>query len=154
MSICAGPTICSSARAKPAASWLSHDPNPKGCPTQWSASASTCISANSLPVSPRPQPLSILRPSRRITRQPLLVALLKSLERETQALSDPAAAKAIPARVEQASTWVRGRSVQVHGPQACEGVTAGLDANGFLRVETANGLVTVQTGGLRAGKRD
>lgn len=91
-----------------------------------------------------------LEAQRRINRQPLLIALLKSLEQETQALSDPSAAKAIPARVEQASTWVRGRSVQVHGPQACEGVTAGLDANGFLRVETANGLVTVQTGGLRA----
>jgi hypothetical protein len=29
-------------------------------------------------------------------------------------------------------------------------VTAGLDENGFLRVATASGLVTVQTGGLRA----
>ena len=58
------------------------------------------------------------------------------------------------ARVEQASTWIRGRNVEVHGPQACTGVTAGLDENGFLRVETADGLVTVQTGGLaRRGKR-
>ena len=52
----------------------------------------------------------------------------------------------------QASTWVRGRNVEVHGPQACTGVTAGLDENGFLRVKTANGFVTVQTGGLRAGE--
>jgi hypothetical protein len=37
----------------------------------------------------------------------------------------------------------------VHGPQACEGVTAGLDEKGFLLVETTAGLVTVQTGGLR-----
>ncbi len=109
-----------------------------------------CISARSLPASPRPQPLSILRPSAASPARPLLVALLKSLEQETHALSDPSAAKAIPARVEQASTWVRGRSVEVHGPQACKGVTAGLDENGFLRVETADGLVTVQTGGLRA----
>ena len=42
----------------------------------------------------------------------------------------------------------------VHGPQACQGVTAGLDENGFLRVETAAGLVTVQTGGLRAAEKD
>jgi len=85
---------------------------------------------------------------RRIGRKALLVALLESLEREAGALSDQAA-RAIPQRVEQASTWIRGRKVQVHGPQACEGVTAGLDENGFLRVETAAGVVTVQTGGLR-----
>jgi len=87
---------------------------------------------------------------RRISRQALLIALLKSLERETGLLSDPAAATSVFQRVEQASTWIRGRKVQVHGPQACEGVTAGLDENGFLRVETDAGLITVQTGGLRA----
>jgi BirA family transcriptional regulator, biotin operon repressor / biotin---[acetyl-CoA-carboxylase] ligase len=91
-----------------------------------------------------------LEAQRRIIRQPLLLALLKSLERETAALLDPASAAAIPARVEKASTWVRGRRVLVHGPQACTGLTAGLDENGFLRVKTADELVTVQTGGLRA----
>ena len=84
-----------------------------------------------------------------ISRQTLLVALLKSLEREASALADEVAAKEILARVERASTWIRGRSVDVHGPQACTGVTAGLDEHGFLRVATADGLVTVQTGGLR-----
>ncbi len=90
-----------------------------------------------------------LESRRTISRQALLVALLKSLQRETCALADPVAAATIPARVEQASTWTRGRNVEVHGPQACTGVTAGLDENGFLRVKTANGFVTVQTGGLR-----
>jgi BirA family biotin operon repressor/biotin-[acetyl-CoA-carboxylase] ligase len=87
---------------------------------------------------------------RSISRQALLVALLKFLEREILALENPDAAKKIVARVEEASTWIRGRSVDVHGPQACTGVTTGLDENGFLRVITAGGLVTVQTGGLRA----
>jgi BirA family transcriptional regulator, biotin operon repressor / biotin---[acetyl-CoA-carboxylase] ligase len=86
----------------------------------------------------------------RVRRQPLLIALLKSLERETLALLDPAAGETIPARVEMASTWVRGRKVEVHGPQACIGVTAGLDEHGFLLVDTGTGLVTVQTGGIRA----
>jgi len=90
-----------------------------------------------------------LEAGRHISRQSLLAALLKSLEREASALADPAAAATIPARVEQASTWTRGRSVLVLGPQSCQGVTAGLDENGFLRVETAHGLITVQTGGLR-----
>jgi BirA family biotin operon repressor/biotin-[acetyl-CoA-carboxylase] ligase len=86
---------------------------------------------------------------RRVSRQTLLVALLKSLQQETLGLENPDAAKVIITRVEEMSTWMRSRNVEVHGPQACTGVTAGLDENGFLRVTTANGLVTVQTGGLR-----
>jgi len=86
---------------------------------------------------------------RHIARQALLVALLKSLEQEALALAHADAAKEAIARVEKASTWMRGRVVEVHGPQACSGVTAGLDENGFLQVATAQGLVTVQTGGLR-----
>jgi len=85
-----------------------------------------------------------------ISRQALLLSLLKSLQRESLALLDPATAELLPSRVEQASTWVRSRQVQVHGPQACKGVTAGLDKNGFLLVRTSDGLVTVQTGGIRA----
>lgn len=86
---------------------------------------------------------------RHISRQALLTALLKSLEREAIALEDPAACAAILGRVEAASTWIRGRRVAVHGPQACTGLTAGLDENGFLRVQTGAGIVTVQTGGIR-----
>lgn len=89
-----------------------------------------------------------------IPRQSLLVSLLKSLQREALALLDPASIQTIPRRVQQASSWVSGRSVEVHGPQACNGITAGLDENGFLLVRTANGLVTVQTGGLRAAEDD
>ena len=87
---------------------------------------------------------------RSISRQALLLALLKSLEHEAQILCEDEAARSLPARVEQHSTWLRGRRVEVHGPQACTGISAGLDAHGFLRVETAHGMVTVQTGGIRA----
>jgi BirA family transcriptional regulator, biotin operon repressor / biotin---[acetyl-CoA-carboxylase] ligase len=86
---------------------------------------------------------------RRVSRQALLVALLRAVEREASAVANPELAKAIPERIEATSSWVRGRRVEVHGPQACAGTTAGLDANGFLRVETASGLVIVQTGGIR-----
>jgi len=91
-----------------------------------------------------------LETGNRVSRQELLVSLLKSLERELVGLADAAAGVTIPARVERASTWIRGRQVEVHGPQACIGTTDGLDEHGFLRVRTANGLVTVQTGGIRA----
>ena len=85
-----------------------------------------------------------------ISRQALLLSLLKSLQRESLALLDPATAELLPSRVEQASTWACGRQVAVHGPQACNGVTAGLDKHGFLLVRTTDGIVTVQTGGIRA----
>lgn len=91
-----------------------------------------------------------LEVGRTVSRLDLLVALLESLEHEALALADPAAAVAIPARVAQASTWISGRRVEVHGPQACVGVTAGLDEHGFLLVRTESGVVTVQTGGIRA----
>jgi BirA family biotin operon repressor/biotin-[acetyl-CoA-carboxylase] ligase len=90
----------------------------------------------------------------RVSRQALLVALLKSLEREIVLLSKTEARKGILARVEEASTWLNGRRVTVHGPQECVGVTAGLNAQGFLQVRTGAGLVTVQTGGIRAAETE
>ena len=95
-----------------------------------------------------------LAAGRTVSRQALLVALLKSLEYQTMALCDSKSVDALLARVRQCSTWMSGRRVQVHGPQACTGITAGLDANGFLRVETLQGIVTVQTGGIRAPEMD
>jgi BirA family biotin operon repressor/biotin-[acetyl-CoA-carboxylase] ligase len=74
--------------------------------------------------------------------------------RESLSLYDPDAVPIIFYRVQQASTWIAGRRVRVHGPQACIGVTEGLDENGFLLVRTATGLVIVQTGGLRAVEDD
>ena len=85
----------------------------------------------------------------RTNRQALLVRLLKSLEREAVGLLDPAARGSIPARVETASSWARGRSVEVHGPQEYTGITEGLDEHGFLLVRTPGGVVQVQTGGIR-----
>jgi len=90
-----------------------------------------------------------LETGRRISRRALLVALLKSLEREALTLAEESAADLILSRVEQVSTWIRGKTVSVHGPQACSGVTAGMDEHGFLLVRTDAGTVTVQTGGIR-----
>jgi BirA family biotin operon repressor/biotin-[acetyl-CoA-carboxylase] ligase len=91
-----------------------------------------------------------LESGRTVDRQQLLIALLESLDREMGDLLEPSAVKTIRARMESASTWVRGREVEVHGPQACTGVTEGLDAQGFLMVRTSKGVVQVQTGGVRA----
>ena len=91
---------------------------------------------------------------RTISRQPLLIALLESLQSETWSLHDPSVVAAIPARVAQMSSWLWNRRVEVHGPQACVGITRGLDANGFLLVQTDRGIVTVQTGGIRNATTD
>jgi BirA family biotin operon repressor/biotin-[acetyl-CoA-carboxylase] ligase len=85
-----------------------------------------------------------------ISRQTLLTALLESLQSEASVLHDSAVVAAIPARVALSSSWLWNRPIQVHGPQACVGITRGLDENGFLLVETDSGIVTVQTGGIRA----
>lgn len=84
-----------------------------------------------------------------VSRQKLLIALLESLQRETSVLHDRAVVAAIPARVAQISSWLWNRRVEVHGPQACVGTTRGLDASGFLLVQTEDGIATVQTGGIR-----
>jgi BirA family biotin operon repressor/biotin-[acetyl-CoA-carboxylase] ligase len=94
-----------------------------------------------------------LESGRHISRQALLIALLESLQRETCGLHDPVVVAAIPSRITLASTWLWNRPVEVHGPQACVGVTRGLDSNGFLLVQTADGIVTVQTGGIRAAEK-
>lgn len=90
-----------------------------------------------------------LESGKRISRQALLIALLQSLEHESAGLLEPSIASAIARHAEQTSTWMNGRRVEVHGPQACTGITDGLDDRGFLRVRTASGIVIVQTGGLR-----
>ena len=91
-----------------------------------------------------------LEASRSVSRQLLLIELLKSLQAEVLLLEDEVSAKSIPQRVAAASTWIEGRAVEVHGPQACRGVTEGLDVHGFLRVRSPEGLIVVQTGGIRA----
>ena len=85
-------------------------------------------------------------------RQDLLIALLQSLYREAQALSaeTAGAAASILSRLEGASSWIRGKHVQVDEGGGYSGVTAGLDSRGFLQVRTAHGLRTVHSGGVRA----
>jgi BirA family biotin operon repressor/biotin-[acetyl-CoA-carboxylase] ligase len=88
-------------------------------------------------------------------RQELLVALLQSLQNEVAALTESTerAAHSICRRLEAGSTWIRGKRVRVEergdGEGGFTGVTEGLDARGFLRVRTADGMRTVLSGGVR-----
>ncbi len=51
---------------------------------------------------------------------------------------------------ERCSTYARGKSVSVDaGERVLRGITAGLDENGFLRLETETGIETIIAGGIR-----
>jgi BirA family biotin operon repressor/biotin-[acetyl-CoA-carboxylase] ligase len=86
------------------------------------------------------------------SRVELAAALLKSLDREYRALlkPGPGGRESVLRRFQQRSSSAQGRRVRVEEDGGYEGVTAGLDARGFLQVETRNGLRTVLSGGVRA----
>jgi BirA family biotin operon repressor/biotin-[acetyl-CoA-carboxylase] ligase len=87
----------------------------------------------------------------RFARVPLVAALLRALDREQAALHGGVAAarESILRRFEEHSSYCRGTAVVVEEDGGYEGVTRGLDERGFLRVETARGVRTVLSGGVR-----
>ena len=85
------------------------------------------------------------------SRQEILIELLKALQREVTSLSAdlPQATQSILGRLERSSTWIRGKRVMVDEAEGYTGTTAGLDPRGFLLVQTAAGVRTVLSGGVR-----
>jgi BirA family transcriptional regulator, biotin operon repressor / biotin---[acetyl-CoA-carboxylase] ligase len=88
------------------------------------------------------------------SRVELAAALLKSLDREYRALlkAGPGGRESVLRRFQERSSYAQGRRVHVDDDGGYAGVTAGLDARGFLQVETAKGLRTVLSGGVRAAE--
>ncbi|HEY5382908.1 MAG TPA: biotin--[acetyl-CoA-carboxylase] ligase [Acidobacteriaceae bacterium] len=89
-----------------------------------------------------------------VSRQTLLVALLRAIDREMDRLDREHAGlnegPGILARFDAASSWVRGKCVRVPENGGYTGVTAGLNSRGFLLVETDDGKRhTVLSGGVR-----
>jgi BirA family biotin operon repressor/biotin-[acetyl-CoA-carboxylase] ligase len=84
------------------------------------------------------------------SRLELCSALLKSLDREYRTLlANPGSSQEILQRFSNRSSSVRGRQVQVEENGGFEGMTAGLDSRGFLKVRTQTGLRTVYSGTVR-----
>jgi BirA family biotin operon repressor/biotin-[acetyl-CoA-carboxylase] ligase len=83
-------------------------------------------------------------------REDLLIALIESAIAYTKMLNE-AGRTAILAAFTRASTYAKGKRVVVDmGDRQIEGITAGLDDYGFLRVLQPNGkLETVLAGGVR-----
>jgi BirA family biotin operon repressor/biotin-[acetyl-CoA-carboxylase] ligase len=81
-------------------------------------------------------------------REALLASLLRAIEREVVNLE--AEPGTLLERFTEASSWVRGKRVRVGEEDGYTGVTAGLDARGFLRVLADDGSMrTVLSGGVR-----
>jgi BirA family biotin operon repressor/biotin-[acetyl-CoA-carboxylase] ligase len=90
-----------------------------------------------------------------VTRQALLIALLRSLDREIRNLIEQfrgtMSGPGLLERFTAASSWVRGKRVRVDEDGGYTGVTDGLDPRGFLRVAGDDGVLhTVLSGGVRA----
>jgi BirA family transcriptional regulator, biotin operon repressor / biotin---[acetyl-CoA-carboxylase] ligase len=84
----------------------------------------------------------------RVSREALLAALLRRLDAEVGLLS--VNGTELLERFAEASSWVRGKRVRVDEGGGYTGVTAGLDARGFLLVDGNDGLRrTVLSGGVR-----
>ena len=85
------------------------------------------------------------------SRVELVVALLKSLDREYRLLlNNSDARKSILRRFGENSSWVQGKAVRIEeNGSAFEGTTEGLDPRGFLQVRTAKGMQTVLSGTVR-----
>lgn len=87
------------------------------------------------------------------SRELLLAALLRAMDAEIRLLESAGSTDAsLLTRVEQASTWVRGKHVHVDETGGYHGITAGLDPRGFLLVDTESGRRTVLSGGVREAK--
>lgn len=85
------------------------------------------------------------------SRVEVAAALLKSLDREyRQLVQDPEARESILRRFAENSTWVLGKKIRIEeNGSSIEGTTQGLDARGFLQVQTAHGVQTVLSGTVR-----
>jgi BirA family biotin operon repressor/biotin-[acetyl-CoA-carboxylase] ligase len=85
------------------------------------------------------------------SRVELVVALLKSLDREyRRLLQETNVRESILQRFAENSSWAQGKDVRIEGDGAWfAGKTEGLDDRGFLRVRTAKGLQTVLSGTVR-----
>lgn len=111
------------------------------------------VNQPSFPADLRPLATSLrLETGRCWSRVELAAALLKSLHREYHALlkPGPGGRESVLRRFQERSSYARGRRVHVEEDGGYQGVTAGLDGRGFLQVETAKGLRTVLSGGVRA----
>ena len=90
---------------------------------------------------------SVAREGGRPEREPILAALLKALARWYALLQESDGAEKIVASWASRSSYATGKLVQVtNGDEVLQGVTCGVESDGALRLETAQGLHVVRAG--------
>jgi BirA family biotin operon repressor/biotin-[acetyl-CoA-carboxylase] ligase len=91
---------------------------------------------------------------RKCSRVELFAALLKSLDCEYRRFvqGGPDASAELIGRFEAASSLARGARVRVEENGGFEGITQGLDEQGFLLVRTESGIRRVLSGGVRSAQ--
>jgi BirA family biotin operon repressor/biotin-[acetyl-CoA-carboxylase] ligase len=83
------------------------------------------------------------------SREALLDRIVAESLRFAEFLTDRGK-RSILEQFEARSSYVRGKLVEVDAvDRIVTGITAGLDENGFLRVQTADGIETIVAGGVR-----
>jgi BirA family biotin operon repressor/biotin-[acetyl-CoA-carboxylase] ligase len=111
------------------------------------------VNQSEFPNELRPLASSLrIETGREWSRLEIIAALLKSLDREYRALRDGLlnqVSNSIIHRFESRSSYARDAQVHVDEAGGFFGRTMGLDERGFLRVETASGVKTVLSGGVR-----
>jgi BirA family transcriptional regulator, biotin operon repressor / biotin---[acetyl-CoA-carboxylase] ligase len=117
------------------------------------------INQKSFPPDLQNQATSLYLESRTVcSRVEVVGALLKSLDREYQALvTESDARESILHRFQEHSTWTNGCTVRIEdvlsNEESFTGITEGLDAQGFLQVRTPQGLRTVVSGTVRRNSK-
>jgi BirA family biotin operon repressor/biotin-[acetyl-CoA-carboxylase] ligase len=90
-----------------------------------------------------------LETGREYSREVLLDRLVGESLRYAELLADRGKRPTLE-QFEARSSYVRGKLVEVDAVgRIITGITAGLDENGFLRVQTAEGIETIVAGGVR-----
>ena len=85
--------------------------------------------------------------SRSPEREPILAALLKALARWYSLLQEPEGAEKIVAAWSNRSSYASGKLVQVtNGDETLQGLTRGIENDGALRLETAQGIQLIRAG--------
>jgi BirA family transcriptional regulator, biotin operon repressor / biotin---[acetyl-CoA-carboxylase] ligase len=85
---------------------------------------------------------------RELPREHILAAVLRAFDDEYKSLNHRGP-EPLLTQLQQASTWIRGKHVHVPEQGGYTGVTCGLNAQGFLLVQTDTGVLTVMSGGVR-----
>lgn len=91
---------------------------------------------------------SVAQESGRLTdRETILAALLRALARWYSLLQEPEGAEKILATWTSRSSYSSGRFVRVtNGDEIVQGITRGVENDGALRVETAEGIQVIRAG--------